>query len=104
MTSETRRILTASVWGTVTGGLIGFSLGLLLAPDEGQQMRRRLAYLADRWAQQVSLLIDQLREGAADSDARASGAALVESARERAEQLLQEADALMDEVRRERPS
>jgi gas vesicle protein len=101
MTPETRRIVSASIWGTVTGGLVGFGLGLLLAPDEGQQVRRRLAYLVDRWTRQVAFLVDNLRDDSMESDARASGAALVEDARERARQLLQEADALMEEVRRE---
>jgi len=103
MTAESRRVVRASIWGTVTGGLIGFGMGLLVAPDEGQQLRRRLAYLVDRWTRQVAFLADQLRASGDESDARATGAALVEDARLRAEQLLQEADALMDEVRRERP-
>jgi len=104
MTSETRRVVSASVWGTITGGLLGFGLGLLVAPDEGQQLRRRLAYLLDRWTEQVAVLAERLRDGDGESDARATGAALVADARQRAEQLLQEADALMEEVRRERPS
>jgi gas vesicle protein len=103
MTAETRRLIRASLAGTVTGGLIGFGMGLLVAPDEGQQLRRRLAYLVDRWTRQVAFLADQLRESTEESDARATGAALVEDARQRAEKLLQEADALMEEVRRERP-
>lgn len=104
MTSETRRVLSASIWGTVTGGLLGFGLGLLVAPDEGQQLRRRLAYLLDRWTEQVAVLAERLRDGESSNTARATGAALVADARQRAEQLLQEADALMEEVRRERPS
>jgi gas vesicle protein len=104
MKRETRRIIAASVWGTITGGMVGFGLGLLLAPDEGQQLRRRLAYLLDRWSDQVSALVDNLRDGNAASHARETGDALVADARQRAEQLLQEADALMEEVRRERPN
>lgn len=103
MTSDTRRVVRASVWGTVSGGLVGFGLGLLLAPDEGRHLRLRLAYLLDRWSHQMGLLVDRLRDEDVESDARATGAALVADARERAEQLLQEADALMAEVRRERP-
>jgi gas vesicle protein len=103
MRPETRRVVRASLWGTVTGGLVGFGMGLLLAPDEGQQVRRRIAYLLDRWTRQVALLAERLRDGEVESDARATGAALVADARQRAEQLLQEADALMEEVRRERP-
>jgi gas vesicle protein len=104
MTSDTRRVLYASLWGTVTGGLVGFGLGLLVAPDGGQHVRQRLAYLLDRWTRQVAYLVDRLQMDDAESDARATGAALVADARERAEQLLQEADKLMEEVRRDRPA
>lgn len=102
MTRETRRIIAASAWGTILGGAVGFGLGLLVAPDEGQQLRRRLAYLLDRWTHQLGVLLESLTEGSAASSARDTGAALVRDARERAEQLLQEADELMNEVRRER--
>lgn len=100
MTVHSRRVLLASVWGTISGGLVGFGLGMLLAPDEGQQMRRRLAYLLDRWSGQVSVMVERLRTEDSESDARASAAAIVDDARQQAEKLLQEADDLMNEVRR----
>ena len=101
MTRETRRIINASVLSTLTGGLLGFGLGLLVAPDEGQQIRRRLAYLIDRWANQAGAAMERMRSEVLASDARATGDALVEDARERARQLVEEADALMEKVRRE---
>lgn len=101
MNRETRRVINASVVGTLTGGILGFGLGLLVAPDEGQQVRRRLAYLMDRWANQAGAIIERMRSEVLASDARATGEALVEDARERARQLVEEADALMDKVRRE---
>ncbi len=99
MSSETWRVARASLLGTLVGGAVGFGFGLLIAPNEGRQARRRLGYLLDRWTAQVASLRDQLRDHEVQSDARATGAALVADARQRAEQILQDANALMEEVR-----
>ncbi|MDX1531766.1 MAG: YtxH domain-containing protein [Rhodothermales bacterium] len=99
MPSDTRRVVRASVLSAVIGGLTGFGLGLLIAPDEGDKARRRVAYLLDRWTRQVALLVDRLRAEESESAARDSGAALVADARAQAERLLQDANTLMEEVR-----
>ena len=96
------RVIRATVAGTLVGGATGFVLGLLVAPTEGQAVRRRVAYLLNRWTGEVSGLLDRLDSAQEESEARTTGAALVAEAREQAEQLLSEADALMREVRRTR--
>jgi gas vesicle protein len=100
--SEHRRVLRASFWGFVTGGAAGFALGILLAPDEGRQVRQRVAYLLDRWASQVAGLVEGLLSEETPSTARQSADAVVADARQQAEQLLGEAEALMKEVRSRR--
>ncbi len=103
MSAPSSHAVRASVFGLLAGGAVGFSLGLLLAPDEGQKARRRVAYLLDRWARQVAMLVDQLNSDEAQSTARESGAALIADAREQAERILNDANSLMKEVR-QRPS
>ncbi len=103
MRASTSSLVRASALGVLTGGLAGFSLGLLLAPNEGRTVRRRLAYLLDRWSRQLATLVDQLGSDEAQSEARASGAALIADAREQAERILHDANALMSEVQ-QRPS
>ena len=98
------RVIRATVAGTLVGGATGFVLGLLVAPTEGQAVRRRVVYLLSRWTGEVSGLLDRLDSAQEESEARTTGAALVAEAREQAEQLLSEADALMREVRRTRDS
>lgn len=103
MSTETSRVVRASVLSMLAGGAVGFGLGLLLAPDEGQKARRRLAYLLDRWAHQVAMLVEHLNSNEVQSAARESGAALIADAREQAERILQDANSLMSEVRQRPP-
>jgi gas vesicle protein len=101
--SQRARLIRASTTSFLIGGAAGFALGLLLAPDEGRQLRSRVAYLLDRWAGEVAGLVDRLDTGTArDSEARQQADALVADAREKAEALLDEADALITEARQRR--
>ena len=97
--SQRSRAARASVWGFLVGSASGLTLGLLLAPDEGRQLRRRAAYLLDRWAGDLAAVVDRLDASGASSDARARADALVADARAQAESLLSEADALIDQAR-----
>ena len=101
--SQRSRAARASVWGFLVGGATGFSLALLLAPSESQQLRRRAAYLMDRWASDLSRLIDRVDGVDSASDARAQADALIADAREKAAALLSEADELMVAARSKRP-
>jgi gas vesicle protein len=103
MSSRSRSARAAGL-GALAGTAAGFALGLLLAPDEGRQLRRRVAYLLDRWADDLSGVVRRLEsdDSAATSVARAKADALVADARVQAQALLTEADALIDEARQRR--
>ncbi|MEM0963714.1 MAG: YtxH domain-containing protein [Bacteroidota bacterium] len=100
--SQRSRAARASLWGFFVGGAAGIAVGLLLAPDEGRQLRRRAAYLLDRWAGDLSALLDRLDNASVPSDARAQADALVADARQQAESLLLEADDLIHQARTSR--
>ena len=102
--SQSSRAARATIWGFLVGGAVGVSFGLLLAPDEGRQLRRRAAYLLDRWANDLSRLVDRLDGADVPSDARSRADALVADARQQAESLLSEADALILKAREGRSS
>ncbi|MEP0546222.1 MAG: YtxH domain-containing protein [Rhodothermales bacterium] len=103
MSTRNKSLVHASIAGALAGVVTGFGLGLLVAPDEGRKVRRRLAYLLDRWSHQVATLVEQLGSDEVQSAARESGAALIADAREQAERILEDANSLMSEVR-QRPS
>ena len=102
--SQRSRSVRAAFVGTLVGAAGGFSLGLLLAPDEGRQLRRRVAYLLDRWADDLSGVVRRLDDddSPAASVARTKADALVADARVQAQALLSEADALIDAARKRR--
>ncbi len=103
MRASTGNLVRASMLGGLVGGLAGFGLGLIVAPNEGRTARRRLAYLLDRWSRQVAALVDQLGSDEVQSVARETGAALIADAREQAERILRDANSLISEVQ-QRPT
>jgi len=100
--SKRGSVVRASLGGILFGGAVGFGLGLLLAPDEGTQMRQRVAYLLDSWGKQVSDLVDEMGTKGVASQAREKADAVVADAREQAQEILGEAEALMSEARQRR--
>lgn len=100
--SYRRRLARASAGGLLVGGGLGFTLGLLLAPDEGRLLRQRVAFLLERWAGAVAHRLDRLDAHGDASTARQDADALVADARAEAARLLDEADALMSAARQRR--
>lgn len=92
-------VVRSSAWGMLAGGVAGFTLGLLLAPEEGRKMRRRVAYQLEHLADQLGVFIDQLSQSDSRSEARRTGDQLVADAREKAQQIRDDIDALLGEVR-----
>ena len=93
-------VVRASVWGMLFGGVTGFALGLLLAPEEGRKIRRRMAYQLEHLADQVGTFVEQAASSEEGSEARRTGDALVADAREKARRIRDDIDALLGEVRR----
>lgn len=94
-----RRAFEAGAIGTLVGGIIGFSLGLLLAPEEGRRLRRRLAYQLDHLSEQVADLVEKTLNPESESEARREGKALIDDAQEKAEKIRNDIDALLGEMR-----
>ena len=89
----------AGTWGAILGGAVGFALGLLLAPEEGRKIRRKLAYQLDHISDQVAVLIEKTLNPESEGEARREGDALVADAQEKAERIRGDIDALLGEMR-----
>ena len=89
----------AGTWGAIVGGAVGFALGLLLAPEEGRRLRRKLAYQLDHISEQVADLIEKMLSPESEGEARRDGRALVDDAQEKAEEIRSDIDALLGEMR-----
>jgi gas vesicle protein len=73
-------------------------LGLLLAPERGQQARRRLAYQLETLADQTSRLVQGLFGSEVTSEARRTGDALVADAQARADHIRNDIETLLNEI------
>ena len=98
------KAVRAGVWGILLGGAAGFALGLLLAPEEGQKIRRRLAFHLEQLSRQLGSFLEQVTADENGSDARREGNELVEDARQRAQKIRADIDALLGEVQKGRSS
>lgn len=94
-------LVRAGILGALLGGVTGFALGLLLAPEEGKKIRRRLAYQLESLADQVNTFVENVVHPEGPGDARQKGDAIVADARNRAQQIQDDIDALMGEARRQ---
>ena len=96
-------VIRAGVWGVLVGSVTGFAMGLLLAPEEGRKIRRRMAYQLEHLADQFGKFVDQVAGEAATNETRRTGDALVADAREQAQRIRDDIDALLGEMRRGTP-
>ncbi len=91
-------------WGILLGGAAGLAAGLLLAPEEGSRLRRRVTYRLESLGKQITDLADQLLSPEADSEARRHGNAIVADAQERADNIQRDIDALLGDMREQGPA
>lgn len=93
---------SSGVLGFLIGGAIGLAVGLLIAPEQGEKLRRKVAYRIKATAEQLSDLVENFgQEDDFDtSEARREGQELIEDTTHQAQQLLEEMDAMMAEVKR----
>ncbi|NBC18573.1 MAG: YtxH domain-containing protein [Bacteroidetes bacterium] len=93
-------MVRSGVLGLLLGGAAGFTLGLLVAPQEGQRLRRRLSYRLEHLGQQVAVMLDEVLSQEADNEARRTANALVADAQERAQRIRDDIDSLLGEIKR----
>lgn len=90
----------SSALGFLIGSVAGATLGLLLAPEEGRKLRRRVIYQLERLGERAARLSDIVQRSQYPSTAaRGTGHAVVRSAQEEADRIRAEIDALIGEVR-----
>lgn len=92
-------IVRTGVWGLIIGASAGFAAGLLLAPGEGQKLRRRLVYQLETLADRIGSVVEDFSGAELDNEARRTGNQVVEDAEEGARQIGDEIDVLMGNVR-----
>lgn len=96
------RTVQVGVWSALAGGALGFTLGMMFAPQRGPDTRRRLAYQLEHLAAQTEDFLRRVLESRPDTDP--SGDELVADAQARADHIRSDIDALLEELREQNTS
>lgn len=88
------------LWGVLAGGLVGAAFALLYAPKKGEEIRSELAGKFDGITEAINSVLNPEPSDMEDNAGRDRSTRVVDEARERAENLMRDADRTMDEARR----
>ena len=91
---------SGAVIGAVFGTLVGIGIGLIIAPERGVEFRRRAAYHIENLAKYLADVGDRVHRIHVETEARQSAEELVKGAQRQADQIMRDADELINEIRR----
>jgi gas vesicle protein len=97
--SKTSNTLLSFLLGATTGAIVG----ILYAPDKGSNTRDKVTYRLDKYKIMLEKLLEDLINGKdiPQSAAKSQGQKVIDDAKERAEQLLEDVDNLIESIKKE---
>ena len=90
-----------SFWAFVVGAAAGAIVGILYAPDKGENTRSKLYFQLNKYRDQLKQLINDIVEGkeVIETTAKSEGKKVVQDAKIKAEKLLEDVEKMMTQIK-----
>ena len=92
---------TNSFISLIVGLIIGSILGILFAPDKGNNTRDRLTFRLNKYKRKLEDLLDEIidEKDSIDSEAKTQSKKVVNNAKTKAEKLIKDVDGILSKIK-----